>query len=681
MRIGNALRHLAALLLALCAGSLAAQTFDLDRGREPVASLDGLWRFQPGDSPVHNGVPDWAAPGFDDSEWPLLRGGRPWSSQGYPGMSGYAWYRCQIRIPAGEGPVSLLFAPLMSGFTVYVDSHMAGGAGTMPPTSTPNPSLRYLLLPLTAQASPSPRTVHVALRVWHSPMWAGYVGGGFYWPGSVAGDPALLAAEKQHTDNLRYVRFVDQYAYSIASGLIGIAILWLFLIRPVDREYLWFAILVLAQCADCAFFIAKEVWAIPPPPVFDFIDGVFNATVFAAYLFFVTRVLQAPIGRRATAVILLLAATPFCAVLYWPGWASPATSAALQLSLLMPAILWPIYLLVQGALRGNRDARLLLLPTLAASGYYAFDNLVMLLTQAGLVTRPEWIDRPLPLPPFAIRIQTALYLVFLLAMLLFLIRRFTRGRQREERMAGEFEAARQVQQMLLPDELDQCAGFRVESIYRPADQVGGDFFQQIADSDGGMLIVVGDVSGKGLPAAMIVSVLVGAIRAEAAHGVDPAALLRSLNERLIGRSQGGFVTCLAAHLSAGGLLTVANAGHLPPYLNLQEIGVPGALPLGLVPRVDYDLTSTQLAPGDRLTFLSDGVVEAQSRDGELLGFERARILSRESAAAIARAAQEFGQQDDITVVTVEFMGIPCEGPAETRIDESSEHVARDATRA
>jgi serine phosphatase RsbU (regulator of sigma subunit) len=167
---------------------------------------------------------------------------------------------------------------------------------------------------------------------------------------------------------------------------------------------------------------------------------------------------------------------------------------------------------------------------------------------------------------------------------------------------------------------------------------------------------VGDVSGKGLPAAMLVSVLIGAIRAEAPHGTDPATVLRSLNDRMFGRSRSGFTTCLAAHITAEGRFSLANAGHLAPYLNGQEINVPGSLPLGIVSQCQYESISMALAPGDRLTFVSDGVVEARSKSGELFGFDRTREISRESAAAIAQAAQSFGQDDDITVVTVEFTG-------------------------
>jgi serine phosphatase RsbU (regulator of sigma subunit) len=133
-------------------------------------------------------------------------------------------------------------------------------------------------------------------------------------------------------------------------------------------------------------------------------------------------------------------------------------------------------------------------------------------------------------------------------------------------------------------------------------------------------------------------------------------MLTSLNARMMGRSHGGFTTCMAAHITAEGRLTLANAGHLPPYLNGQEVEVPGSLPLGIVSAAEYESTVVDLAAGDRLTFVSDGVVEAQSKPKDLFGFERTRQISLEPAADIAEAARGFGQTDDITVVTVKFAG-------------------------
>jgi hypothetical protein len=668
MSFGLALRRFASLAVVVYAAWLPAQSFDLDHGREPVVSLDGPWRFHPGDSPPAPGsqAPLWASTSFDDSAWPLLKSGKSWAVQGYPAMAGYGWYRFAVRIPAGGGPTSLLLAPIITSFEVYVDGRRVGGAGQMPPTLIPSTEFRYHLFPLTLVQSTSARNVQVAIRVWHSPIWASYVGGGPWVPGHLAGDPVLLATEQQHQQLTRNVLFVSLYSYTITASLVGFAIFCLFLVRPAEREYLWFALMLLAQAGDIALSISQGIYSWLPVPVNDLLDGALVAvTIFSALCFF-SRVLKVRAGIIGRLCLTLAAFSPFPGVFYWPGWFSVPVCATLQLACLIPAILWILFFLFERALRGNLDARLLLLPALLDVGYYLADNVAIALAQAGWTHRPHLFEVALPLPPFTVQTGILLHLVFLLALLVFLILRFARARRQEEHMAAEFEAASEVQQLLLPDKLDQSPGFKVECIYHPAEQMGGDFFQQIADGHDGILLVVGDVSGKGLPAAMLVSVLVGAIRAEAAHGTDPAALLRSLNERIMGRSQGGFTTCLAAHIAADGRMTVANAGHLPPYLNGEEVGVPGSLPLGIVAPTRYELTTVQLVPGDRLTFVSDGVVEAQSqsasrsrsqsRSSELFGFDRTRHISRLPAATIAEAARAFGQLDDITVVTVEFSG-------------------------
>jgi hypothetical protein len=619
----------------------------------------------PSANPGSTKTPLWAQPGFDDSKWPLLLSGRDFSSQGYSGLSGFAWYRFTLAIPPGDKPTSLLLAPIITSYQVYVDGALVGASGKMP-TILPNTLISYHLFPLTSSGSATERTVHVAVRVWHSPIWAGYVGGGPFFSGHLAGDPALLLKEQRHHQMSRNLGYVDAYSYSITAALIGIAILCLFLIHPAELEYLWFALMLLAQSLDIGLLVAKQVFSWPSEIVYDFSDGVLvAATIFSALCFF-SIVLKVRIGAPGRIFLALVAFSPFPAIAYWPGWSSAAGSAAIQISCLIPAIAWILYVLLQRSFAGNLDAKLLLFPTLLDLGYYLADNVAIVLGQAGWINSPYILETSFPIPPFAIRNGILLHLVFLLALLVFLIRRFSMARRKEEHLASEFEAARQVQLILMPDKLDQCPGFIVESIYQPAEQVGGDFFQQMADNRGGMLIVVGDVSGKGLPAAMMVSVLVGAIRAEAAHNSNPAGMLASLNQRMMGRSSGGFTTCLAAHITCDGLLTLANAGHLPPYLNGTEIEVPGSLPLGILAGAVYESMTVKLKPGDHLTLVSDGVVEAQSKSNsksqsaELFGFDRTRALSLRPAAEIAEAARLFGQTDDITVVTVEFSGVPTE---------------------
>jgi serine phosphatase RsbU (regulator of sigma subunit) len=146
----------------------------------------------------------------------------------------------------------------------------------------------------------------------------------------------------------------------------------------------------------------------------------------------------------------------------------------------------------------------------------------------------------------------------------------------------ELAAAREIQRLMVPEELPRTPGYDLESIYRPAAQVGGDFFQVIPLGGGQTLVVVGDVSGKGLSAAMIVSMLIGMLHTISRIGQDPAQILAELNNRLFERKHGGFVTCLAVRLDPAGRVVLANAGHLPPWLNDSEIAFAGSLPLSIV---------------------------------------------------------------------------------------------------
>jgi len=227
-------------------------------------------------------------------------------------------------------------------------------------------------------------------------------------------------------------------------------------------------------------------------------------------------------------------------------------------------------------------------------------------------------------------------------------------RARDE-LRVEFEAAREVQENLVTPAVD-LPGFKIESAYMPAKQVGGDFFRVTPEGGGGVLIVVGDVSGKGLGAAMTVSAVIGALRS--IPPVSPAWILNALNTGLAGQLHGGFVTCCVARIRPDGEVTIANAGHLSPYRGGAEIAVASGLPLGISAEIEYEEDHFQLSPAETLTFLSDGVVEARNAAGELYGFERTRAISSEPAEKIARAAQDFGQEDDITVLTLSYACVP-----------------------
>jgi len=217
-------------------------------------------------------------------------------------------------------------------------------------------------------------------------------------------------------------------------------------------------------------------------------------------------------------------------------------------------------------------------------------------------------------------------------------------------LRGELAAARQVQHLLVPGKTGAASGVTVNAAFLPAHEVGGDFYLCRALPNGAQRVLLGDVSGKGVAAALTSALLLGA--AGRCDSLRPPAVLQELNAALRNSGISGFTTCLCADLLPGGLLLVANAAQLAPYQNGVEIELPSGLPLGIDPAPEYRELSLQLRPGDTLTFLSDGVVEARSPSGELFGFERTREISSLPPQEIANAAVAFGQQDDITVLSL-----------------------------
>jgi hypothetical protein len=221
-------------------------------------------------------------------------------------------------------------------------------------------------------------------------------------------------------------------------------------------------------------------------------------------------------------------------------------------------------------------------------------------------------------------------------------------------LESEMAAAREVQRVMVPEDLPPIAGYRVESIYRPAAEVGGDFFQVIPLKSGRSLAVIGDVSGKGLPAAMIVSMIVGMLRTVSGFTEEPAEILAELNRRLYGRVHDGFATCLAVRLDAGGRLALATAGHPSPYLNGREVPLAGSMPLGLRETESYAQATVEMQDSDRVLLLTDGIPEARNEQGVIFGFPRVESLLREGASVrtIAEMAQQYGQNDDLTVIGI-----------------------------
>jgi serine phosphatase RsbU (regulator of sigma subunit) len=281
---------------------------------------------------------------------------------------------------------------------------------------------------------------------------------------------------------------------------------------------------------------------------------------------------------------------------------------------------------------------------------------VLLVFVANYQREMRLLHIPISVPIFglAVSLGTIATVVSLLLITVMLLIRFFLSQRQKELWKLEIQQAQHVQQILIPNKLPQIPGFTIDSEYRPAREVGGDFFQVLpGDQPGSVLIVVGDVTGKGMQAGMLVAVIVGAIRAAALHSSDPVKMMHEVNLQLCER-QHASATCQILYIDATGHATLANAGQLPPYLNGKEMEMEGALPLGTIPEAESSVTYFLMNQGDSLILMSDGIVEAQDAKGNLLGFDRINELLQVSTTAeqIAKAAQDFGQEDDILVLQV-----------------------------
>ncbi len=623
-------------------------SFSFLTDHEPVISLDGLWRFHPGDDAR------WASPAFDDSAWPLLRSDEPWTDQGYNQLSGFAWYRFRVQAPSPARPLALLLPSILTDYEVFENGAKIGGFGQMPPHG----SLRFsqsFLYPVPPAAAGA--TLQFAIRVWHHPIYATYLGGGPRHAGAYLGETSLLERQLELLKQERLTRVAGFFAVGLLNAVVSLTVFGLYFYRRSEREYLWFAILLLTNALMAVLTISDFILNFPLG-LRDVLAETLGSVGLAASLFFFSRVLEAKRSLIWRAVLILALLDPLAVGLYVFRITSPATSTSLRILLGLPLEIYIVVLLCRRAISGNRNARLLFVPTILLYGTSILGGTFLLFFQLHWQSRTlasinQWnvIETPFPVP-----LEVLVELIFVVALLAFLIRRFARSRAKEERFSSDMEAARTLQHVLIPETLPSIPHLEISTAYHPAQEVGGDFYQILtlpgSDSNGeaNTLIVLGDVAGKGLAAAMTVSMLVGALHSLVETTGSPAEILAGLNRRLLSRGS-GFTTCLAIRLSPSGELTLANAGHLPPYRNGQELSSPPALPLGLDQHAEFAEQTVQLAHGDRLTLLTDGIPEATSHR-ELFGFERTARLSSLPAAEIADTARRFGQEDDITVISI-----------------------------
>ena len=240
-----------------------------------------------------------------------------------------------------------------------------------------------------------------------------------------------------------------------------------------------------------------------------------------------------------------------------------------------------------------------------------------------------------------------------------------------ERVEQELEVARSIQQASLPKEVPALEGWQISPFYQPAREVGGDFYDFHPLSEGRLGAVVGDATGKGVPAALVMSTACGMLQlaAQALDSSSPGEVLERVNETLLSRIPSNmFVTCFYAVLEPGsGRLTYANAGHDLPYLwhrgECEELRARG-MPLGLMPKMSYEEKEIVLEAGDAALFYSDGLVEAHDPEGEMFGFPRLRALVAERVEEMwlvdllldelySFVGEGWEQEDDITLLTLQ----------------------------
>ncbi len=619
-------------------------------------ALMGPWKFRLGDDLA------WAQPGFNDTDWQdytLEAQGWPesilpernaydpgWGGHGYRGAPNYGWYRIHVYLDRVPSSLSLLVPVVDSAYTVYWDGQKLGGYG--------DPSRRWAYLIHRTQVFSVPSSLckvgdHVlAVRAWDMPLVFANPDRGGLRGAPLLADGATAPRIKQLALRLEQLNLAVTAATEVLPCLlVALISLLLFFYNRKHREYLWAGLTLMSLPFADSLIVLDGFSATGWLKETQFF--IANALSASAFLFSLLALqwLLALENRRRMRVANLIAGG--LTLLLWIAftingeWLASARAYALLFTAseisLLPCLACVLWMAVAGVRKLGREAWLMLSPGAVISVW----ALWVFFANGRLPTL------------VVIVVNDVLALLVPASVLAILIYRFVRQWREHQRIEGELQQAQAVQALLVPERLPQTPGYVVEGTYLPASQVGGDFYQVLPLQEGGLIVVLGDVSGKGLRAAMVVSMAVGAVRAIAKETAEPAEILTRLNRELAGNLKSGFVTCLCARFDADGTVTVANAGHLPPWLNGKEFEMPGALPLGMLADQGYESQSFQMNDGERILVMSDGVVEARNeKDGQLYGFARLATLltANPSAQHVAEEAMNFGQEDDISVLSV-----------------------------
>ena len=653
-----------AILLALLAvpGMRASSEPFIAQNPGPGSvTIEGKWQFHLGDDL------GWSNPSLDDSNWEQLDGDHEWGDQTHPGYTGFAWYRKHIQIGGRAGKLAVLIPPVDDAYEVYWNGHKLGASGKFPPHAW---WFRFKHGTVYGLGG-APLDGVLALRVWKAPLASddGIWGGGLR-AAPVIGSPAVLAMRPNLAQMKSEYIMLPRFIFAGALFITGIIALLLYLRERRNLIYLWLALLFISNFVWCMGGMSIVLYGMSNFANISQ-DGVTLAVQnISLWMLLLTLfgLHKRPAWRRWSieliAIELSALAVDLTLKALWEN-AGPGMQGGAMAAEAITA-LTPIYLLVIVVAGVRRRASRALLPLAVTASLYGIYNLVSTASWVGIRYthfRLPWnhLNPAIPLGPYVFGIPAILNTLLFLVLLVTVAREQARERRRQLHIESEIASAHEVQDVLIPADLPAIPGFAISSVYKPAAEVGGDFYQVIPlgelEEEPRALIVLGDVSGKGLKAAMTVSLIVGTVRTLAELTDDPAEILIRLNQRLLGRTRGGFATCIALLMEPGGRTTIANAGHLAPFHAGREIELPGSLPLGLAADEQYESITMHLEAGETLTLLTDGVLEARGPKGELYGYERLSTLmqAQPTVQQIVDAACSFGQDDDITVLSVALM--------------------------
>jgi hypothetical protein len=621
-------------------------------------TIDGLWQFHTGDDP------HWARPDFDDSGWERLPADKPWGDDGHPVYTGFAWYRRQIALdPSDKNPLGLY---LMSPFflaEVYWNGVRVGGVGALPPHAVWYFNQPPVAIPLLSPPGAGSGTL--AFRVW-ALSDAGSAPAGPQEAPKLGYAPLIQKMAEKWVERRLHVNAV-MYGICLIQLCVGLAALVLWLRSRSQWILLWVGAYFVSIALGNVLMYACLSLSVPTAEIlFNSCDWI-NHTAFLFLILLLAGLPNRPgirgfrfwkrICVAASALVLLGAILNGWQALWWDQPPSALSQFLNTLPDIRDSAEGLSLLLILIACLVLCKPRLPRLLFVAAAGLEVFlGDLVGFVAQYRSLDWLVQLSTKSLFDIYGAPVQFAgvLTLLLLAAIVYAVWDQLSRDLAEQRRANAELKAAQEVQKVLIAAEERGAPGYAVASVYRPASEVGGDFFQVIPLEEDGTLIVAGDVSGKGLRAAMTVSLIVGAVRTLAEQDSSPGAVLAGLNRRLVGRTKGGFATCCAVRVDPAGHAAMANAGHCQPYLDDREVELPAGLPLGLVDGMTYEEVVLTIAYGQQLTLVSDGVVEARNHRGELYGFDRLSQLMRQrpSAERVADTAIDFGQDDDITVLTV-----------------------------